>query len=264
MDRQLKAGAEIPFETACNFRELGGYEAMDGRHVKFGLIYRGVALSHRMSQADKDKIASMNLKYILDLRAAGEAELDPDFVPEGVRHERICGLWVDENTEFDFSPGAIEKSMSQMTGDPAEMLMDFYRGMPLKNKAFKALFKELSEGNAPLLFHCSAGKDRTGTAAILILLALGVDEETAIADYLLTNVYRKAIIDKELEKAKKMFPDDPQMMERYAGKEGVLKEGAMAALDTIKKAYGTVEKYFEAEFGLDEEGLKRLRDFYLE
>ena len=76
---------------------------------------------------------------------------------------------------------------------------DLYKQMPFGNPAYHELFRLLEEHRVPLLFHCTCGKDRTGIAAMLVLLALGVSREDAIADYMLTNVYRKAIIDKFMQ-----------------------------------------------------------------
>jgi len=129
--------------------------------------------------------------------------------------------------------------------------------------AYKKMFEDIIAGNVPILFHCSAGKDRTGIAAILILLALGVDEETAIYDYMLTNEYRKEYIDR----FKKDFPltkIDGELAGMLLAYEGVTYTNAAYSLKRIKEKYISFDEYFETEFNLDKYALQKLRDLYTE
>ena len=96
-------GAEIPFEGAENFRELGGYRTADGRQVKYGLLYRGGNLDKLTSDADRAKLASLGLKEILDLRSAGESAMHPDPAVPGAHYQRVCGMRNADGTEMDFS-----------------------------------------------------------------------------------------------------------------------------------------------------------------
>ena len=133
-----------------------------------------------------------------------------------------------------------------------------YRQMLTGNKAFKELFRALEAGETPILFHCTSGKDRTGVAAMLILLALGVSRADALADYMLTNVYRREIIER--------FLADKPAAERdlLLPVEGVSEPMGAGAIDEILRRYPSYEAYFADEFGLDAARLKALRDFYLE
>ena len=97
-------GAEIVFEGTCNFRELGGYRAADGRHVRRGLLYRGCSLDTLQSPADRTKLESLHLREILDLRSAGEAARQPDAAVSGAHYQRICGMRYADGSEMDFSP----------------------------------------------------------------------------------------------------------------------------------------------------------------
>ena len=85
-------GAEIKFEGANNFRELGGYRAADGRQVKYGLLYRGGNLDLLKSEADHARLASLGLREILDLRSAGESAAHPDPAVPGAHYQRVCGM----------------------------------------------------------------------------------------------------------------------------------------------------------------------------
>ena len=103
-------GAEIVFEGTCNFRELGGYRAADGRHVRRGLLYRGCSLDTLQSPADRTKLESLHLREILDLRSAGEAARQPDVAVSGAHYQRICGMRYADGSEMDFSPAGIQRA----------------------------------------------------------------------------------------------------------------------------------------------------------
>ena len=135
---------------------------------------------------------------------------------------------------------------------------DLYKQMPFGNPAYHELFRLLEEHRVPLLFHCTCGKDRTGIAAMLVLLALGVSREDAIADYMLTNIYRKAIIDKFMQ-------DKPaDQYDLLLPVEGVSESMGAGSIDVLLEKYPSYEAYFEAEYGLTTARLAALRDFYLE
>ena len=126
------------------------------------------------------------------------------------------------------------------------------------------MFNKLLEGDAPLLFHCSNGKDRTGVAAMLILLALGVSEEIAKADYLQSNVSRKQRIDRLMNQYDFVSSWMAEARSLLTMIEGVLPESADMMMTEIKERYGTYENFMEKEYGLDEVKLRKFRDMYLE
>jgi len=132
------------------------------------------------------------------------------------------------------------------------------------NKAFKELFRALEAGETPILFHCTAGKDRTGVAAMLILLALGASDETICADYARTNLCRAAEIEKAMADHAAEIAADPAQRMRWQSSAGVDPETAPFVLRTIRQDYGSAESYLEAEYGLTPARLMRLRRMYLE
>ena len=251
-------GTQLPFAGATNFRELGGYEADEGKHVKWGQIYRGIPTGLLTGTADRKLLDSLGLRLILDLRSESEAAEQPDYVPDGARLVRICGLCHPDGSEISFSPGDIEKLLKGKKDEEHNLADAMYEQMLFRNKAYKELFRALEAGETPILFHCSAGKDRTGVAAMLILLALGVSRADALADYMLTNVYRREIIER--------FLADKPAAERdlLLPVEGVSEPMGAGAIDEILRRYPSYEAYFADEFGLDAARLKALRDFYLE
>ena len=154
-----------PISEAKNFRDMGGYKTTDGRYVKWGMLYRSNALSS-LTAADRTYISTIPVVSIVDFRGPGEGSYTPP-APA---------------TYYNYPLAVINYP-------PLE---NFYATM-LSNSVnigfFKQMFELLQNDKAPLLIHCSAGRDRTGIGAALILLALGVDKEIVIDDYMLTNLY---------------------------------------------------------------------------
>ena len=256
-------GTQLAFAGGNNFRELGGYLADEGKHVRWGQIYRGIPTGKLTGEADRRLLDSLGLRLILDLRSSGEAKKEPDYVPDGARLVQICGLCAEDGAEIDFAPGDIEKLMQ--TAEEGESISQrLYRRMLTGNKAFKELFRALEAGETPILFHCSAGKDRTGVAAMLILLALGASDEVICADFEQTNACRKAEIDAVLAEHAAEIAADPACRVRYYAMAGVDPAAAPFVLDTIRRKFGSAENYLETEYGLTPARLMRLRRMYLE
>ena len=256
-------GTQLPFTGGNNFRELGGYRADEGKTVKWGQIYRGFPTGRLTTEADRRLLDSLGLRLILDLRSSGEAKKEPDYVPDGARLVQICGLCAEDGAEIAFAPGDIEKLMQ--TAEEGESISQrLYRRMLTGNKAFKKLFRALEAGETPILFHCSAGKDRTGVAAMLILLALGASDEVICADFEQTNACRKAEIDAVLAEHAAEIAADPACRVRYYAMAGVDPAAAPFVLDTIRREFGSAENYLETEYGLTPARLMRLRRMYLE
>lgn len=263
-------GEEIIFESlpTGNFRELGGYETKDGRHVKRGIFYRGPAL-FGLSEEDCRKIEAMNIKCILDLRSRGEAAMLPDWIPKNTSYERISGMSTMDGVEMDFSPASIEKALKELSKveeirNPAQFMIRLYCGMAFGNEALRRLFELLKEECVPVFFHCTAGKDRTGVAAALILIALGVEPERAIEDYLLTNKYRQSFIESKIAERKEYYAAHKEEELMLRGAYGVNRIFMDELFRVILEKYGNFERYFEAEYGLGSAEIERLRNVYLE
>ena len=256
-------GTQLPFAGGNNFRELGGYRADEGKTVKWGQIYRGFPTGRLTTEADRARLDGLGLRLILDLRSGVEAAKLPDYVPDGARLVQICGLRDATGQEIDFSPNDIQR-LVQNAPAGTNLTQLIYRQMLTGNKAFKELFRALEAGETPILFHCTAGKDRTGVAAMLILLALGASDETICADYARTNLCRAAEIEKAMADHAAEIAADPAQKLRWQTSAGVDPEIAPFVLRTIRQDYGSAESYLEAEYGLTPARLMRLRRMYLE
>ena len=245
------------FPLLMNIRELGGIEAADGRRVKSGLFFRGSALRN-LNQEQHGIVDSFGLARILDLRAAGEAQGRDDYVPKSAEYLRIPGMFDDRGDEVDFSPAAIGRMLASGK-DPLVFMRELYVSMAHGNPAMHVLVESLIEGKVPIFFHCGAGKDRTGVAAALILTILGVDDETIVENFLLTNLYRAELIENPPAELPP-FIDTP---ETWARANAVDEDDLRAALAAMDEDVISREEYLEKEYGLDATALEELRDRYL-
>lgn len=179
----------LPIKSAYNFRDLGGYIGAGGKSVRWRTILRSSDF-HELSEEDASYLASIPLCTIVDFRSKDEVKLLPDHPIESVKNAY----------NFDIDAGNLVPGLTKLIEDRTlsdeakmEQAMEMMRGMYrrlVKNHtdAYEKLFELLQSGNdTPLLFHCTAGKDRTGMAAALILTSLGVDRDTIYKDYLMTN-----------------------------------------------------------------------------
>lgn len=255
--------------TDINFRDLGGYSVAGGGKVKHGLLFRGPRLAD-LDSNDFAVLESLHLRYVIDFRSALEANAFPDEVPSGATYIRVAGMYVPgTGEELDFSPeqmqrlGSDKQNLSKETlTKPNSVIASSYIGMPFENPGLQTLFKALLDGG-PLYFHCASGKDRTGIAAALVLLALGVSREDVLFDYSLTNTYRAESIKQVLVERNVDPKTDPEGAWLASLARGVDPAMAIATLDEIVKRYGTYEAYFAQELGLGAAELAYLCEMYV-
>lgn len=263
MDLTTTPGYVPGFRIELNLRELGGLPSMDGRHVRHGLFFRGGGLAG-LNAAERARLDELGLRFVFDLRAKSEAAGEPDILPEGAEYTRIGGMCDERGEEVDFSPEMIaryEREMPEILED-GSFMRRLYVSMAFGNRAMHELVDLVRTGTVPVYFHCTAGKDRTGVAALIIGLLLGIRRDAMIEDFLLTNEYRRSIIEGVAER---LGPDaPPELVERWQKANGVNASDLEAVLDAIEGCCGTPEVYLEKEFGLDATMVALLRDRYLE
>ncbi len=248
------------FRRVINFRDLGGYKTKDGRITKKGLVFRSASPGF-MSEKEFERFEDMNFHTILDLRSEEEIKVHPYPDMKGTKKLQKSGVVSKSGQSIDFSPNGMRKT-GKAGKTQLNKLRGYYKEIVFGNKSFKVMFKELLEGNVPFLFHCATGKDRTGLAAILFLLALGVDERIVRKDYLLSNEYRKKVLEntlKDIDKEK-----DPELYELMTMFDGVSENIFDIVMDSIYEKYDSLEEFFLKEYGLNKTKLKELRDKYTE
>lgn len=175
----------LPFAGGSNFRDLGGYVTKDGATVQWGRLYRSAVMSG-LTPDDFQQMGKLGIRTVCDFRSTDERARQSVTWPEGVQPTVLA-------TDYGLDMSALAAIFQQgpVTGDTVKAAMaDFYREIPFQfADQYARMFREMVEGRVPLAFNCSAGKDRTGVAAALILTVLGVPAETVMADYLLSNQY---------------------------------------------------------------------------
>lgn len=263
MNETERPGSPLPFVGCENVRELGGYRTQDGRKVKHGVFFRGPALCDIRLPEDRALFASLGIRTVLDLRSESERRNAPDPVLEGVEYISRSALRDAQGRDVDFDIEAIFAGGEQTVSEMLREVDGGYAHMPFQNSAYVELFRILSEQKIPVYFHCSAGKDRTGIGAALILLALGVDRETVIQDYLVTNTCRPKSRH-QVEQLLKRFFSPERAKELAAVTAGVQRQSMERALGAIAQKYPRFEDYLAAECGVNADTLQRIRTLYLE
>ncbi|MCR5450627.1 MAG: tyrosine-protein phosphatase [Solobacterium sp.] len=245
-----------------NFRDLGGYPTADGRHVRKGLFYRSGGL-FRMSEQELDEIRALNVRYIMDLRADWQRKRKPDPEIPGAQQIEHTGYVPEAAMRIDFSPAGMHQ-----TGDEAKEQFDklelYYKEIIFGNLDFRLFLNCVAEGKVPIIFHCASGKDRTGAAAILLLLALGVDEETVMEDYILSNEYYEETINQVFMQMYEEALKDDYLPSLLWIENGVMEFFGRSMLEEIHKQYDSIDEFLSAEYGLDAEKLRKMRDMYTE
>ena len=239
----------LQLEGASNFRDLGGYRGLDGRALRWRRIFRSDHLA-RLSSADAQVLAGHGLGRVLDLRGAQERLAAPCTLPGVAVHSLAI-----EPSLFNRLHSRQQAGEALTPAVATKAMRETYREFVLANTPrFHSLFQHLLAGDAALVFHCTAGKDRTGLAAALVLPALGVSHDEVMHDYLLTNLHLK---DRHAY-APGMPEDVLQLLNQ------VRAEFLGAAFEAINEQHGDVEAYLEGAMGLGSVQRQRLAALYLE
>lgn len=267
----------IPLEGVNNARELGGYITEDGRTINSGMLFRTARLDE-LTEADITLLSeTYNLRDIVDFRYDSELEEHPTPEIEGVTNTQISVLnpagltneTEDESSElseaaetppyendylnFVLSMGGASGVKEAMSASAAGLITE-----EIGQEGFRQFFEILlKDEEGAVLWHCNAGKDRTGVATALVLGALGCDRETIITDYLLTNEYMAEEIEAYLEAAKEET-DDEDLLDGIRLLTGVDQAYVEAALDAIDENYGSMETYLEEAMQLSEDDINVL------
>lgn len=265
----------ISMETLGNARELGGYRTIDGRAVKHGLLLRS-AKPRTANESDLLRLKNeYNLATIVDFRMSYERMLEPNpAIPQ------VIDVWcpiIDEDLisanipmgkrSSKNAPSMFERLKIAVDAGIVsdKMYVNFLANQQGKT-GYADFFKELlalPEEKA-LLFHCTQGKDRTGLGAMLILSALGLDEDTIMADYLLTNEFNASLIEKEKVMLAQYNLSKEDLNKYLSVMDQVNPAFMQNALDYLKKEYGSATGYITKELGVSNDDIATLRGKFLE
>ncbi|KRN98464.1 tyrosine-protein phosphatase [Companilactobacillus kimchiensis] len=259
----------LNLEKGVNFRELGGYKTTDGKTVRYHKILRSAGLAD-LTDNDLNYLKDYGLKIDVDFRSKQEIDQKPDKRPEGVRY-----VWAPVFKEDETKASEVQSKgyIPEIGGDPTNgyaHMLDVYRDVITGDSAktaYRKFFNQLllnSGDNEVLLFHCSAGKDRTGMGAVFFLQALGVPFDTIKEDYLLTNKANKEFVTDLIEDLQAKGYNDPDVINSVRDLMTVHYNYLATALKTIDRTYGNIDKYIKNELKISPSEITTLKNIYLE
>ena len=245
-------------KNLSNFRGFGHIKVMDGRSVA-DLVFRSAALEGLLAE-DIDYLVGQNIKYVVDFRDNVDSRVKSAEVPGAI----VKNINLLQNLYKNYTP--MEEYAKTINAKLAsEHMKEIYYCLIVSESAingYKEFFRHLLEADGATLFHCQAGKDRTGIAAYLFLKLLGAGYNDIIADYLQTIEAKKETNAKLLEK----YKQNGLLAENLEGVEiliSVSSEYLEFAIKTIDNEFGSFENYISNIIGLSEEDIKTLKEKYL-
>ena len=233
----------LPIEGGYNFRDLGGIITKDETFIKPNYLIRTDELS-KLNENDLELLADLNIKSIVDFRTAEERKLSVDRIPSTCKNEFHLDIMAANMNSF------MEKMQSGET-NYKQMMQQFYSDLVLEENAineFKEFFSIIqNQENCSVIYHCTAGKDRTGIATALILESLNVDWQTIEDDYLLSNKFLT-------KKYAAYIEQNPSLKDIFL----VQAEYLQGAFDEIRKSYYSTEDYLTDKLKVDIDLMKKI------
>lgn len=236
-----------------NLRDLGGWMGLDGRTVGYGHVYRCDRLSD-LTDADLIVLADLGIETVIDLRHEGETAEQPSRLWASVvlhRNIPMAGRLAVQKSLVDLIlDGAItEVTVAEVEASYREMLTRHATG-------FGRAVETLLASKGPALFHCTAGKDRTGLLAMLVLSSVGVSDDDVIRDFGLSNRYRA---ERRIAQLRSTFEARGLDIERFRPALSAPEPALAAAIPWLRRSHGSIEAYLEGAAGVPDAG-RRLRE----
>lgn len=250
----------IDMQTIVNFRDIGGYSTKNGKMVKKNRFFRSGELVNVCQEDQALLIDTHKINRIYDFRNQKEKIERPDDEIIGTSY-----MHIDLLASVVGKSASLEDLIRQENMSPEKVMNKIYQEMILADsslKGYQTFFEDfLSHPDEPLLFHCFAGKDRTGIGAALILSALDVKKEAIFEDYLKTNIQRKQANDLLLETLRHSGKTEKEL-EHISTMLYVKREYLQTAFNTIAEHFGSVLGYFKDGLKLSEKNLTDMKKCY--
>lgn len=263
----------IPLNSIRNSRELGGYITADGKTVKKGVLLRTASLNG-ISEEDLRTLTEVyRIQHIIDFRMPMEltGAKYPEISGAEYHHIEVIDPSFMEGADvsgFDISKiDLIELiTLAQQAGMLDENMYVLFLKTQTGKDAYSEFFRILlnADPERAVLWHCTSGKDRTGIAAMLLLSALGADEELIINDYLLTNVYNAQRIEGTRQYLKAKGHNDETIGKAILAFDAVDERFMRNAVEYLKKEYGSVIGFIRDGLNISQAEIERLKGKYLE
>lgn len=249
-----------------NFRDVGGLPTVDGRRVRQGVLFRSGHLAHATGE-DAAFLASLGLHTIFDFRNAADQKLEgPDVDLPGVRNVNLPLSDPADGAEFwkMVRDGDLDQLREILAdGKAADRMIGSYRAIVTERTAeHSRILHALAEDSVPALMHCAAGKDRAGLSIAVTLLALGVEREAVVEDYLKSNAAHRRYKVRRSGSAASAY--SPEVMELLSPLFDARAEYLAAAFETVEETWGGVDAYLEQGLRLTPATRERLRERMLD
>ncbi|MFB8024331.1 MULTISPECIES: tyrosine-protein phosphatase [unclassified Streptomyces] len=236
----------IALEGSVNFRDAGGYRTTDGHWVKMGEIYRSDALD-KLTPADLAKLRRLSIRTVYDLRMESERSAAPDRVPAGATH--VVADVLAGSPTFTAMPTTPDEAVAMMVEGEKFMVSG-----DTAKAAYRTVFGGITDDSSrAVVFHCTAGKDRTGWANAALLSALGVPRSTVMADYLASNDYRAEA------NAAALASMPAAQAAVYKPLLDVRPEYLNSGYEEVGRSFGSFGAYEKEALGLDARDLRDLK-----
>ncbi|MBC7270156.1 MAG: tyrosine-protein phosphatase [Streptomyces sp.] len=249
-----------------NFRDVGGLPTVDGRRVRHGVLFRSGHLAHA-TEEDAAFLDSLGLHTIFDFRNAADQRLEgPDVELPGVRNVNLPLSDPADGAEFwkMVRDGDLEQLRGVLAdGKAANRMISSYR-MIIRDRTAEhsQVLRSLAEDSVPALMHCAAGKDRAGLSIAVTLLAVGVERDAILSDYLESNAtHRRYKVHRSGDSGSAY---SPEIMDLLSPLFDARAEYLTAAFETIEETWGGVDSYLRQGLGVTPETRDRLRDRLLD
>lgn len=239
------AERRLQLEGTPNLRDFGGYHTASGAMVPWGRLFRSGRLS-ALTEADKQFIEALGIARIFDFRREDEVEHAPTALLAGTRAS-ITNLPMGEGSHSEFY--RVIRSGELTTADAVALMSNLYASLAREQGDYYGqVLRHLADEDSPLLIHCTAGKDRTGVGAALILLLLGVDRDTVMEDYLLTSQYYPSPRDQS--EIMQRLGENPDAHAALLPLMSVRPEFLQGVFDVIDTHYNSLDDYFSRVYGI--------------
>lgn len=241
----------ISIKKVYNFRSVGNIRNVEGKTLKEGIFYRSGNL-FKLREKSFDYLEKLGIQEIIDLRNSREIAQKPDHLSDHIVYKNYSAF-EDEGDQLDQAKKLV--LTGKVNGKDADRrMLDFYKEYVTENpEIIREIITEILESDQPVLYHCTAGKDRTGIITALILTILKFDKETIYNDYLLSNNYREKLVDRRLSFATNLHFIYPKMditvIEKLSWVETAYLD---AAFNEINKKYGSTDAYIQQVLKINE------------
>ncbi len=244
----------VPLSGGHNFRDIGGYPAAGGQSTAWGLVYRSGTMAE-LSDADHALLDGLGLRVICDFRSSKERDRRPSRLPASADFE----IW---SRDYETSSADLVDTLTRPDATAAgahALMIELYRELAYEQvPGYRALFERLASGELPILFHCAAGKDRTGIAAALLLDLLGVPRDVVVKDYVLTDHF--------FDRGCALVRSDPWVHRLGQIDQAIwapimrAEPAYLAAMfETIEERHGSAEGFVRDVLGLDADAIASIR-----